>query len=249
MSVDEAMGERDHRLLANGFVELAAALEAMPAGDGVLGVVERVVVAACHVIRGADSVSVVMRAENGAFATVAASDMLARSVDQLQLGYDESPSITATLSDGLGISTSSDLAADPDLPRFGPAAAALGISAVISTGMFPGGTPPRFGALNCWSRTRGGLDGADRDHALVLASYAATAIAGVQARTVAELKAEQLKEAVDSRDVIGQAKGILMERRGYDSAAAFDVLRRTSQELNIKLRDVATTLVERRKDI
>ena len=249
MSVDETISGRDDRLLARGFVDLAAALEAMPSGDGVIGVVERVVVAACHVIQGADSVSVVMRAEDGDFSTVAASDMLARSVDQLQLGYDESPSITATLTDGFGVSASSDLAADSDFPRFGPAAAGLGISAVIATGMFPGGTPPRFGALNCWSRTPGGLDGADRDHALVLASFAATAIAGVRARTVAELQAAQLKEALDSRDVIGQAKGILMERRGYDSQAAFDVLRRTSQELNVKLRDVAQTLVDRRAEI
>ncbi|MFC5063513.1 ANTAR domain-containing protein [Actinomycetospora atypica] len=243
------MSERDSRVLAKSFVELATALEAMPAGAGVLGVVERVVLATCHVVEGADCASVVLRADDDVFSTVAASDALAGSADELQLTHDEGPSIVATHTTGLGVADSSDLATDPNYPRFGPAAASLGVASVIATGMFPGGETPRFGALNCWSRTPGGLDTADRDHALVLASYAATAIAGVRARSAAELQMAQLREAVDSRDVIGQAKGILMERRGYDSAAAFDVLRRTSQELNIKLRDVAKTLVERRSEI
>jgi AmiR/NasT family two-component response regulator len=54
---------------------------------------------------------------------------------------------------------------------------------------------------------------------------------------------------VRSRDVIGQAKGILMERRGLSADQAFDTLRRTSQELNVKLRDLATTLASRRADL
>jgi AmiR/NasT family two-component response regulator len=56
------------------------------------------------------------------------------------------------------------------------------------------------------------------------------------------LLADQLRQALDSRDAIGQAKGILMVRRGISAEDAFDVLRRTSQELNIRLRDVAAVL-------
>nr|WP_281376416.1 ANTAR domain-containing protein [Actinomycetospora corticicola] len=58
-----------------------------------------------------------------------------------------------------------------------------------------------------------------------------------------------MQDAVRSRDVIGQAKGILMERRGLSADEAFDTLRRTSQELNIKLRDLAATLASRRADL
>ncbi|HSK62169.1 MAG TPA: ANTAR domain-containing protein, partial [Actinomycetospora sp.] len=111
------------------------------------------------------------------------------------------------------------------------------------------GQPPRFGALNFWSRSPDGLDAGDRDLALVLAAHAATAIAAVQSRTAAELRETQLLEALESRDVIGQAKGVLMERRGLSADEAFDVLRRTSQDLNVKLREVALTLVTRRDEL
>ncbi|MFC0111477.1 ANTAR domain-containing protein [Kibdelosporangium aridum] len=49
-------------------------------------------------------------------------------------------------------------------------------------------------------------------------------------------------KAIDSRDVIGQAKGILMARRGITAEKAFDELRRASQNLNIKLTEVARLL-------
>jgi AmiR/NasT family two-component response regulator len=58
-----------------------------------------------------------------------------------------------------------------------------------------------------------------------------------------------LRAALVNRDVIGQAKGILMERRGISADEAFDVLRRASQSLNIKLTTVAQTLVDRRAEI
>ena len=53
-----------------------------------------------------------------------------------------------------------------------------------------------------------------------------------------------LHEALGSRDVIGQAKGILMERLRLTPEEAFDVLRRSSQRLNVKLREVAAALAE-----
>ena len=68
-------------------------------------------------------------------------------------------------------------------------------------------------------------------------------------RIMRELEVAQLRQALQSRDVIGQAKGILMERRGISADEAFDVLRRASQSLNIKLTTVAQTLVDRRAEI
>jgi AmiR/NasT family two-component response regulator len=76
-----------------------------------------------------------------------------------------------------------------------------------------------------------------------------TSLAYVTATEAAELRQTQFRVALDSRDVIGQAKGILMERRGLPADQAFDVLRRASQDLNVKLRDVAATLAERRADL
>lgn len=55
----------------------------------------------------------------------------------------------------------------------------------------------------------------------------------------------QLHEALQTRDVIGQAKGILMQRQGIDAGQAFDLLRQASQDLNTKLAQVAKTLTNR----
>jgi GAF domain-containing protein len=54
---------------------------------------------------------------------------------------------------------------------------------------------------------------------------------------------EQLTEAMHTRDLIGQATGILMERQGIDAAAAFESLVRASQRENVKLRDIARQIV------
>ena len=63
--------------------------------------------------------------------------------------------------------------------------------------------------------------------------------------SAADVERRQLAEAIASRDMIGQAKGILMARRGLSPEEAFDVLRRTSQDINVKLVDLATTVTQR----
>jgi len=236
--------------LARPFIDLADALFTAPREAGVLGVVERVIGAAAAVVPGADVVSVVLRGPDGQLDTVASSHPEGQQADALQDEVGEGPSHSAMHRDGVGVSMHRTASTDAPWPTFGKRAAEeLGLHAVLSTGMFPGGEPPRFGAVNFWSREPDGLDEADRDQALVLAAHAATAIAAVQSRTAAELRESQLLEALESRDVIGQAKGVLMERRGLSSDEAFDLLRRTSQDLNVKLREVAVTLVTRRDEL
>jgi hypothetical protein len=158
--------------------------------------------------------------------------------------------VEATRTPGLGVTFSADLGGGREFPAFGPVAAGLGVHSVLAVGLFPhGGAAPRLGALNIYSRTRGGLDELDRDLALVLGAHASTALRATMASSAAELEVAQLREAINSRDVIGQAKGILMERRGINADEAFDTLRRASQALNVKLAQVAETLVERRAEI
>jgi hypothetical protein len=242
-------GETDTGL-AQPFMDLADALLAVPLEAGVVGVVERVVAAAQAIVPGADVVSVVLRGPDGRLDTVASSHPVGQKVDALQDEVGEGPSHTAMHRTGVGTSMDRMRGPDAPWPTFGARAAdEFELGAVLSTGMFPGGEPPRFGALNFYSWPADGLDTADRDHALVLAAHAATAVAAVQARTAAELRASQLRQALQSRDVIGQAKGVLMERRGLTADEAFDVLRRTSQDLNVKLREVAATLVTRRAEL
>lgn len=243
----EATDAIDERL-AEHFVALADSLFTAST-DGVLAVVERVVGAACAIVPGADLVSVVLREDDGGLATVAHTDDVAERADALQYDVGQGPSLSAADRDGVGAAVADDLAVEgvDGWSVFGPRAVGeLGLRAALATGMFPGGDPPRFGALTFYSWTPNAFDEEARDYALILAAHAATAISAVRARTAGELREAQLAEALRSRDVIGQAKGILMERRGQSADEAFAVLQRASQDLNIKLRDVAQTLVTHR---
>jgi AmiR/NasT family two-component response regulator len=75
---------------------------------------------------------------------------------------------------------------------------------------------------------------------LIFARHAALALSGA-------MNEAELNVALDSRKLVGQAQGILMERYGLDEARAFAVLRRYSQDHNLKLRRVAEYLVSHRR--
>ncbi len=81
----------------------------------------------------------------------------------------------------------------------------------------------------------------------LLATHPSLALAATEAETRAELQATHLRKAIDSRDVIGQ--GLIMARQGVSADEAFDVLRRTSQDLNVRLADLARTLADRHNEI
>ncbi|GAA2852100.1 GAF and ANTAR domain-containing protein [Pseudonocardia halophobica] len=228
------------------FVSLSEKLLDAPTVQDVL---DRIAQAAVRVVNGADIVSVSLRSQDGTIDTPATTDPVGVRLDELQNEFDEGPCLDASRIPGIGIAFSEDLAAGKEFPKWGPAAAELGVGSALAVGLFPAQDPPRIGSLNLYSRRPGGLEQADRDAALVLAAHASTAIAGSLASTRAELQVTQLTEAVRSRDVIGQAKGILMERRGVDAEEAFRILRSASQSLNVKLARIAETLTQRRGEL
>jgi hypothetical protein len=232
--------------LATEFARLA---ENLMKASTVHGVLQRVVEAARTAVPGADLVSVTLRAEDR-FHTPVQTDALATRLDEIQYRLGEGPCVESTRTPGLGLTFSGNLGAGREYPRFGPAAARHGVHSVLAVGLFPlAESIPRTGALNIYSFDVGGLDELDRDMAVILAAHASTALAATMASTAAELESAQLQQALTTRDVIGQAKGILMERRGISADEAFDALRRASQSLNVKLTQVAQTLVDRRADI
>jgi GAF domain-containing protein len=235
--------------LAAEFVGLSQELFTVPPETGVMGVLERVVNRATSIVPSAAMVSVTVRESDGTFHTPAETDPLATRADNIQYETGEGPCVEATASSSSGFTSSPDLANDERYPRFGPRVVDLGLNAVCSTGMFPGGDPPRLGALNYYFRGPEGLAEVDQDAMLILASYAAVALHAARGLEAEKLRTVQLTEALQSRDVIGQAKGILMERRGADADQAFDILRRASQDLNIKIRDIAQTIASRRSEL
>lgn len=230
--------------------QFAVLTNALLATTTVAGVLEEVVHAALRVVPGADLVSVTLRSPDGRFFTPVHSEPLAADIDQVQYRFGEGPCLEAARRTGPAYAASDDLAADPNWPRFGPEAARLGMGALLAMSLLPNAEPPRLsGALNVYSRRAHGLDAVDRTLTLLLATHASLALAQVESVTLAELEATNLRNAIDSRDVIGQAKGILMSRRGITAGEAFDVLRRTSQDLNVKLVDLAVTLATRHGEL
>ena len=100
-----------------------------------------------------------------------------------------------------------------------------------------------YGALNLYGNARHAFDHTELRLARMAAARAADALASVVTLAGARTVAGQMEQAMASRAVIEQAKGILMARHGIDEVVAFQLLRRQSQEQNLKLRVLASQLV------
>jgi AmiR/NasT family two-component response regulator len=101
-----------------------------------------------------------------------------------------------------------------------------------------------IGALNLYSKRTNTFDDDSRSLGKLFASQASVAISNAQVYDAAIRLAEQLKKAVESREVIGEAKGILMAQEGVTDDEAFEMLKKLSQNQNVKLRDIAEKIVE-----
>lgn len=240
--------EPDHSPLARQFAVLTRTLLHTDTVGDALDLVVRTTHA---LVPDADLVSITLRSSDGQLHTPLETDPAGTELDELQNHYGEGPCLEASREDGIAYTHSGDLATSPDWPRFGPAAADRGYLSVLSTAMVSDATPPRLsGAMNIYSHKPGMLgDEMTRDRALLLATHASLALAQTKAIQLAELREAQLRQALDTRDVIGQAKGILMNRRGINADEAFDLLRRTSQDLNVKLAELARTLATRHTEL
>lgn len=97
-------------------------------------------------------------------------------------------------------------------------------------------TDTELGALNLYSEQSDAFGPVSEDLATNLATHAAIALSAAR-------RGDQFRSALATRDVIGQAKGICMERFGIDAGAAFNLLRQLSQETNTSLAELAEQLV------
>ena len=133
--------------------------------------------------------------------TAASSDELVEQADALQYALNEGPCLRAAEHGGLYVIA--DTATDPRWPLWGPAVARLGLHSVLSVNLF---TDHRvLGALNLYYQPRDEFSEDDVEVARVVAAHASVALARVRAE-------QDLWKAVDSRHLIGQAQGVLMER-------------------------------------
>ena len=221
--------------LVRNFTRVA---EAMFSAGGVDPTLQTVVDLAVDTIEGCDYASIfVSRA--GMVTSPALSDPMAAELDALQLRGNEGPCIDAIA--GSSPCYADDLARDPRWPSFGPAAAAAGVRSLLSLRLSADGT---LGALNLYARYPSAFGAVDRARGLVVAGLAGIALSLARANEEHARLAENLRQALMSREVVGQAQGILMERERITAEQAFDILRRASQHLNVKLRQVAQDLVD-----
>jgi hypothetical protein len=169
------------------------------------------------------------------------SDEAVHEIEQLEYEIGEGPCVDAILREPTFETDLRDRAAR--WPTFVAQALAVGFESILAFRLFS--AEDTLGALNLYSRARGAFDEAARAFGGVYAAHAALALAGAQVHEHDVALVNSLHDALVARDVIGQAKGILMATRHIDADAAFALLRTTSQDLNIKLRviaeEVATT--------
>jgi GAF domain-containing protein len=217
---------------ARRLVELVSALiEA----DTLDATIEQIVFFARETLR-ADYASVtIIKPRAKGFDTLAPTDQIVVDADELQHSLRQGPCVDAAV-EGRTL-WSDDLRTDPRWPTWGPAAADLGLHSALSVELHSRGE--RVGALNLYGSD---YDQFGRDDALtarLFAYHAASALA-------ADQRERHLELALDHRTEIGQAQGILMERFGISSEQAFNVLRRHSQDRNIRLQHVAQELIRDR---
>ena len=171
--------------------------------------------------------------------TVAASDELAVSLDEFQYRTGAGPCLAAASTGRqAGIP---DTRSDPTWPEFAAEVAARGFDSVLS---YPLPVQDRVsGALNLYARQID--DSGSRTSTLVsrLAACAVGPVSNMYLYESAVERADHLHAALESRAVIDQAKGILMERFKVTADQAFQMLARRSMERNVKLRDLAARLV------
>ena len=222
--------DETHIELAQTFAEIAQELEKQPSLEAT---VDEAVRQAVELMPGCDYAGVSWLQEGQPIETLASTDDIAALLDKAQFELGEGPAVES-LWDG-ETCWIEDMQAETRWPRFTVRAAQLGVRSMLSCQLLS----PRqtSAALNLYARQTAALD---EDSAAIIQVFAAHAsIALTHRRTESGLRS-----AVETRGTIGQAIGILIERHKVSPERAFDLLVRASQRSHVKLRDLATYVVE-----
>jgi hypothetical protein len=226
--------------LVASFAELARQLLG---SQDVAGVIPQVLKFTTGAVAGCDWASVTLW-RYGQVVDVVSTDAVAAELDDIQFGTGIGPAAEALQSENPVYVP--DLADSPRWPVLAATAAQLGVASCLSHGLFvhqPAQWSP-LGTFSLYSATPAAFSDEDQEFGSILAAYLAVAVAMAHRREEVDHREAALHRGLSTRDVIGQAKGILMERQRLSAGDAFDLLRRASQRLNRKLVDVAEHLTE-----
>jgi ANTAR domain/GAF domain len=226
--------------LAMAFAEIARYLYE---ADNFEDVLTRIVESTVSTVSGCDMASITVREGAEAFRTIASTHSAATAADEAQYQAHEGPCLDA-VDEAVVYAPSFP---DPRWPALASRPTDSGAEAVVSYRLTAPGRIAEdsvAGSLNSYAETPQAFGDEAQEIGLILAAHASVGMRAVRERESVEQFGRQLHEALSSRDVIGQAKGILMERLRITPEEAFDTLRRSSQRLNLKLREIAEKLAE-----
>lgn len=205
--------------------------------DVMPAILHRIAVLANDTIETSDMAGLTMSV-HGTMATPVFTDDAAPEIDEAQYATGSGPCLDS-FRDGEVNAIPSTI----DDTRWKPFSEACRRHGILSTLSIPViSRDETVGALNFYSRTRAAFGPDQADLATAFAAQAAIVIGNANAYWSARALTEQLTQALETRVVIEQAKGLLMST-GLTSNGAFDVLRRVSQRENRKLHAVAADLV------
>lgn len=224
--------------LASTFAAIAENLFAAESYDAVL---QRIAEAAVSTVAECEMASVTVR-EDGVYRTASTTHVAASAVDDAQYEAREGPCLDAVDTTLVYAKSFPDnrwrtLASRP--VDFG----AQSVASYRLAAMGPASVGPE-GSLNTYGRQPDAFSDEAQQIGLILAAHASMAAGAVRERGALQDVADNLHKALLTRDVIGQAKGILMERLHLTPEAAFNVLRHASSALEEKLHTVALELAE-----
>jgi hypothetical protein len=225
--------------LAMVFADIAEQLYNADSFDDVL---LRIAEAAVSTVAGCRMASVTL-SERSEYRTAASTDPAAAAVDQAQYKSQEGPCLDAV--DAPMVYAQSF--PDERWPTLASRPTESGVQSALSyrlAAASSGTANSGGGSLNSYGVIPHAFNDTAQEIGLILAAHASIAARAVNERSTIQTLGRDLQQALLSRDVIGQAKGILMERLKITPEDAFDLLRRSSQNLNVKLRDVARDLAQ-----
>lgn len=223
----------DDRASADELLErLAAIAHELVESNSVDETLQRIVDTATTLLSTCDDSSTTFVTRQG-LTTPAATSSTAYALDRRQQDAGEGPCVSALANDPTTIV--SDIATDDRWPGWRDAALDAGYRSMLGLRLFVDGDT--MGALNLYSETPGALTGRPLQVARIFASHSSVALK-------AAINEAGLERALASRDTIGQAKGILMERDRLSGEQAFDRLNGLAQERGVPLREVAAEITE-----
>jgi transcriptional regulator with GAF, ATPase, and Fis domain len=200
---------------------------------GVEDTLRGIVFAAVDTVPGAQEAALSVIEGRRRVQTQAGTADLVHAVDQVQYDTGEGPCLSSLYQQRTV--RLSNMLTERRWPRFTGRAAELGVGSMLSFQMYV--ERDNLGALNLYSRDTEAFTDESEQVGLLFATHAALAMADARNQ-------ERLHRAMEVRDLIGQAKGILMERHKLTGDQAFTLLVRASQNTNRKLIEIARYLAE-----